>query len=495
VALAAAPPPELVLLQQSYDKAVAQRVTAPFEAAVTTLNAKYLPALEAAVKAAKAAGKLDAVLAIEADKVATAARQPPPDVDDEKTPEALKKLRDLYRIQYAKITTARAGNHQAFLPAYLEKLTSLEASLTKADRIDDAKEVLAQREILSSAPPSTLPEQAPRRSGPQDASPPARATKGNLRAAAEWVRSINGVLEIEQKGRVARLEPGADLPKGSYSIYGITLDSRNGCGPVNAEGLRNLVGLGDLKKLFIDSYELTDEDLAFVATLTDLQAFGIAHDGAFRGSLLAELGHIKGLSYLTALATSVDDVAIAELPKLKALTSLGLGGCPVTDAAIPSINRCAKITTLWVGATQITGAGLSALTLKLDRMGCNMAAGAHLSELMPSILKTQRSLTGISLEYDVSLADVLALQMIPKLVYVDCSGILAADGVAGFAELHGLEVLAVGALAELDDDGLRTVAKMKKLKRLDIRARMKFLSEGAVAAFRKERPAVELLTE
>ncbi|MBK8093313.1 MAG: hypothetical protein IPK32_15320 [Verrucomicrobiaceae bacterium] len=74
--LPAAEPPELILLRQQYDKIVAERVTAPFDAALALLNGKYTTALDAAIAEAKKAGNLAHVLAIEADKTAVAAKQP-----------------------------------------------------------------------------------------------------------------------------------------------------------------------------------------------------------------------------------------------------------------------------------------------------------------------------------------------------------------------------------------------------------------------------------
>ena len=59
--LYAAPPPELAPLQQQWGNAV----TTPHETALADLNTKFTAALGNAVTAAKQAGKLDEVLAIQ----------------------------------------------------------------------------------------------------------------------------------------------------------------------------------------------------------------------------------------------------------------------------------------------------------------------------------------------------------------------------------------------------------------------------------------------
>ncbi|MBX7209990.1 MAG: hypothetical protein K1X78_16855 [Verrucomicrobiaceae bacterium] len=145
--LPAAQPPELTVLRTQYDKAVAERVSAPFEAALAALNGKFNAALENASAAAKQTGKLDDVLAIEEDKKLIAAGQVLPE-DDARTPESLKKLRSIYREQWKKLDEQRMANHNAILPSYIARLQELEATLTKADRIDEAKELRQYREGL-----------------------------------------------------------------------------------------------------------------------------------------------------------------------------------------------------------------------------------------------------------------------------------------------------------------------------------------------------------
>ena len=183
--LLSAPPPELTVLRQQYEKAV----TVPHEAAVSDLNAKFTTALGNAVTAAKQAGKLEEVLAIQEDQKRLADKLPLPD-DDEKTPEGLKKLRAIYRDQLSKLEAQRSANHTALLPAYTAKLKDLEASLTKADRIEEAKEVMTYREGLATgvappamaAPDAKTPEAPP---APVGAPLPPPSGKGDDRAARE----------------------------------------------------------------------------------------------------------------------------------------------------------------------------------------------------------------------------------------------------------------------------------------------------------------------
>ncbi len=163
--VSAAPPPELTVLRTQYEKAFAERVTTAHDAAVSTLDAKFTTALDNAATQAKSAGDLQTVLAINADKKLLAENQPLP-ADDDKTPEALKKLRAIYRDQLGKLTEQRTTNSVALLAPYAARLKELEATLTKADRIAEAEEVLTYREGLKTDAPSATGGGSPKVASP-----------------------------------------------------------------------------------------------------------------------------------------------------------------------------------------------------------------------------------------------------------------------------------------------------------------------------------------
>ena len=140
--------PELVALQQQYEFLVTERVISPYDVGVEALNAKFLTALSSAGDEAKKAGKLPEVLAIEEDKKLIMSKQPLPEKDDETTPASLKKLRAVYRSESAKLAQQRTAAQAALLPAYSAKLKELESTLTKTDRLAEAKEVMQYREVL-----------------------------------------------------------------------------------------------------------------------------------------------------------------------------------------------------------------------------------------------------------------------------------------------------------------------------------------------------------
>jgi len=201
--LSAAPPPELITVQQQYEKAV----IGPHVAEKAALDSKFIAALTNAATAAKQAGHLDEVLAIRAEQKRLTEKLPIPD-DDAGIPESLKKLRGIYREQLTRIEAQRTANHTAMLPDYTGKLKDLEIHLTRADRIEDAMEVKAYRESLATGTPPVAGTDAP--PAPATASKMANTTKptgskGDDLKAAEWVIGVGGSIGVSGGSTQLRL--------------------------------------------------------------------------------------------------------------------------------------------------------------------------------------------------------------------------------------------------------------------------------------------------
>ncbi|MDP1588308.1 MAG: hypothetical protein Q8M07_11225 [Prosthecobacter sp.] len=175
--LSAAPPPELTVLRQQYEKTQAERVTAPHEAALTALQAKYAGALDNTITEAKKAGRLDDVLALQAEQKRVTAGLTVPEVDEADAPEALKKLRTILRDQISLLNETRRQNLNAILPAYQAKLQTLEVTLTQGDRIEEAKTVKDYRLALNSDVPAAP---APSLAVPPAASVPVAEVRGGV---------------------------------------------------------------------------------------------------------------------------------------------------------------------------------------------------------------------------------------------------------------------------------------------------------------------------
>lgn len=497
-AVHAAPPPELAPLQQQYAFLVVERVTSPYEVALTALNTKFTAALDNAIAQAKSSGDLPAVLAIQGDKKLLADNQSLPE-DDEKTPESLKKLRAIYRDQLAKLTEQKTANSTALLTPYAVKLKELEATLTKADRIAEAQEVLTYREGLKADAPTPAPPAVATTTGAGETKPAMPAAvaddpkfpKADERQAADWVLGVGGSIVIQEGNKASyTLSSKAGLPKGKFQILEIVLDGKKTTGPVTGESLKVLAGLRDLQKLVIDNFELADEELSFVGTFPNLTKLDITHNSLFTGSAAKHFASLRLLTYLSLLNTSITDDSVALLADCKALTSLVFGTNAITDACIPFLGKVPKLNTLNVSNTKLTAEGLGQLKTKFVSLGFNLVPGESLKPIVTVLAPKQPQLTRVMLSYTFPNDTLSLLKDFPKLTGIDFTGSSPdCDALLdGLDALPGLTGALLGGPFKITDAGLMKFVPLKKLKKLDIKSTT--LTEAGIAAFQKARPDV-----
>jgi hypothetical protein len=148
--------PELKVLQIEHDNQLSERVTGAYNAGLAKLDAGYLTGIDRVLASSKAAGDLEGALALEAEKKRVADKGALP-ANDEQAAKVMKNLRAIYRQELAKLEAQRAANTTTLLTPYIGKLKQLEADLTKADRLADAKAVMDYRQGISAGVPMKDP--------------------------------------------------------------------------------------------------------------------------------------------------------------------------------------------------------------------------------------------------------------------------------------------------------------------------------------------------
>ena len=524
--LPAAPPPELTVLRQQYDKVIAERVTAPFDAGLAELNTKYSAGLDRAIADAKAAGKLEDILAIESEKKRLTDKLPIPTTDDDKEPESLKRFRGIYRQQLGVITTSRDKTQSDLLPPYTAKLQQLEATLVKNDRVDEAKEVLAYRQGLGTATPaadaptvaaSTTPV-APPSTAPMPATD-APKVKGDDSKAAEWVLDNfkDFRMSLEEGPQIKTKD---DLPRGKLALLGLAIDGRTYNGPpLTAETLQVLAGLQKLRFLTFGHFpEASDDTLAFLATLPALEDLKLTKIGAV-GGFISHLANMKQLSVfeLSELPnfTGIALDQLAALPKLSRLkiwkckladegvmripTSLKLefldiqSHAGITDASLPHLRQMTSLTRLFLASTQITPEALGDVPMpKIVGLSANEISGLRPNEIMAKIAPAFPNVTEYQITYFVNTPEEFAsLAHFKSLTKLGLYGTVNDEAWPGVIELRGLEsVDGSGSGKKITDAALASLVSLKKLKTLYLRDSTP--SEAALAAFKKARPDVKL---
>jgi len=372
----AAPPPELTILRQHYDKAYAERVTAVHEVAVGTLNAKFTTALDNTAAQAKSAGDLPTVLAIQADKKLLSEKQPLP-ADDDKTPGALKKLRSIYREQITKLDEQRAALATALLTPYAARLKELEGVLTKADRIDEAAEVLTYREGLKADAPAPAPAVAAAATSsttaPLTASEPADTKAARTfppaddRKAAEWVILLGCAFDMNYTvdGKSLKATDNKpetwELPPGEIHITRILLQFQT---PPKRpyKNLEPLAGLQHIEQLLLINMSITDADCDVFASLPKLYEIILQQNKVkFTGSRLGLLASLPDFQRLCMNNCNINSKGVAAISTLPHLTHLVADGSEITDKDLPMLAKLIGLKKLIIGHTKTTADGLAQL--------------------------------------------------------------------------------------------------------------------------------------
>ncbi len=505
-----AAPLELDVLRQQYDTLRAERVTLPYEAAIAELNRKFTVALDAAAAAAKQSGKLDDVLAIQADRKVIEAKQPPPAEDLEGTPEALGKLRGIYREQFARIEAERAANQAALDAPFTGKLQELEVTLTRADRIEDATLVRKHRESLALARPASVPvAPAAPPTMPAVAVTPAVASsaparKGDDRKAAEWVLEFavpdgetHVVVSSPQGSKTCRTL--AELPDGDFVLISFNLSGfrKPLPRPVTNEETMVLAGLQHLSSAQFNKIGVTDEGLRFAATCPELYSLYLHNldltDEVFahftglkklarvvfnnRSQAMTGVGfrHIAEAALVEASmpGTGLNDEGIAHLVGFDAVRTMDLTGTKITDEGVRALAAMKGLESLNVSNTAVTPAGLlplKSLNLKSlsfgrpttwDELAPDLPA---LAAAFPKVEET--SLPRFGTYTAASIEPLVAA--FPKLRYLEIEQSNFEPGTAeAIAKFTKLEQLSL-RLCKITDADLSTLGSLRDLEHLNL---------------------------
>lgn len=504
-----AAPLELDILRQQYDKSAVE----PFVTAKTELDAKFSVALENAVAAAKQGGRLEEVLALQEDQKRLAGAIPIPE-NDAGTPESLIKLRTIYREQVAQIEMKRAATHAEILPVYIAKLQELEATLTKADRIPDALSVKAHRDSLGPGLPPVAKTAAPATdvamppAGPAPATAPPAPTSsakvataaviGDDRKAAEWVLSVGGSIEIfEGSDRSRPVRTLADLPPGKFGIRRILLNNNSGgLKPVSDDALAVLAGLRSLEMVVFSKLGITPAALDVLRTCPSLDEISLQYN-RLGDELWPHLQGIKlkklaqgyddlpvlglGISQLDSESmvdlwlnsTEIGDAALPEIAGFTNLTTLNLSETKITDAGIVSLAPLRKLKMLHVWGTDVTLNGLRSLKgVPIESLGYGRNMVEFLSQL-PELVGLFPELKKIHLPRNVNptTEDWKAIaETLPKLENLEIRNQKFSNENCDGMELLTNLTNVFFYDSPLDDAGIATLARSKKLRRLEIPA-------------------------
>ncbi|MBX7209991.1 MAG: hypothetical protein K1X78_16860 [Verrucomicrobiaceae bacterium] len=524
--LPAAPPPELTVLRSQYEKLLAERVTAPFDTARGELDAKFISALDRIADEAKKAGKLNDVLAILDDKKRLGNKFPMPD-DDDSTPEALKKLRGIYRGQLQKLEEQRVANHGTILPAYTAKLESLETTLTKADRIDEARQVKDYREGLDAAiTPRTAETMPPGEKTTTAASSASSASHrtfppGDDRKAAQWAfEQAAWRVKVKMGDREMDLKKNEPLPAEPFEVIGIDINQQ--VPPKKPfKSLDAIAGLQKLRWLTIPNSPVEDADVDVLASFPLLNRIDFTQcRGRFTGMHLDRLAGLTAFESMNLEACPISKAGIKAIASLRMLKELNLDRTDTDDRDLAHLAQMTGLTLLRLAHTKTTSRGIASLKplANLKELGWTPTPKKAMAELreiaaaFPDLgafeLRAKEKLgeedvSGLSAfgklkrlyvqNSTASVASLSAAGRLPALEYIRLydTGKLSGAAFAPLAASTSLTFVQLELCPEVTDELLDHLAKIPSLRKVTL-SRCAKITDAAIDAFKKGRPEVKV---
>lgn len=492
--------PELKELHAQFEKLRAERVEAVFTADLATLNTGYLGGLDRTIAEEKRDGHLDGVLALEAEKKlvqgaglaksrpdAGGLASPPPcpiPADEESTPEALKKLRQIYRDSFAKLETQRTANLKTLTDPLGVRLKQLESSLTQKNRIDDAKFVRGYRERLEQGSAGTPAgsEATPKEAGKSADSPATKFPSGDDRKAAEYALDLGGKIEIRTNRGLLPIARKEDLPTAQFEITRITIGRNGGGKPsIPFAGLAPFSGLGSLEFFEANAINVTDADAEVFATTPSLNQLHLMTSDSLKGESFDSLTEIKNLRILNVSYSVISPEGFAKIARLPLLKELSATQCGLIDDDLLLLKDAGSLETLGLARNPVTLSGWTQLAgLKLKEIQYNPETGKS-DQWAIDLAKAFPDLTHIQLVIDTEPVpqDFAALSVYDRMVELSLScrlgGVALTEAIARHEDLQILHIQPPNPI-EMDEGSFEPLLSLKKLHTLTVQNVVNFSS-------------------
>jgi serine/threonine protein kinase len=233
------------------------------------------------------------------------------------------------------------------------------------------------------------------------------------RRAAEWVLSLGGAVRVRVRGEEKEIDAAGKLPAESFELLVIKLHKPP---PVGDAGLGRLEGLTNLTGLYLTGQDISDAGLVHLKGLTNLRGLGLFSNPRVTDAGLAQLANLTYLADLDLNGTGITDAGLVHLQRMTNLTVLNFMGARVTGSGFVHLKGLTKLRVFFLAGSTVEDAGL-----------------AHLAGL--------KELVHFGLERThVSDAGLVHLKELPNLVILDLSDLNAISD-AGLLQLHGLKHL------------------------------------------------------
>ena len=323
-------------------------------------------------------------------------------------------------------------------------------------------------------------------------------------------RHLTLALEAEIKEAGGKLICTPSAPQWLYLATGDTgmeifevpgaIDLYNGNNPLKGKGGRNervtddwlkrISNVTTLRKLDLANCAIQGEGLQHLAKLTSLRELNLTLTPV-SDDALKHIGGLTELRILGLASTQCNGTGFAHLKALHKLENVNFHFTPLNDAGLQAIGQVPISDRLWFAHTHFTDAGAASLANQthLKRLGMGSQDKASSGEAVAALSKLPLEDLAL-LDNQATPAGIAHAAKIATLKKLDVSHApnVGNDSMALVAQMPVLEEFKLGS-AQVDDEGLRSLASSKSLKKLSLSGLKKITAAG-IEQLHKSNPAL-----
>jgi len=263
---------------------------------------------------------------------------------------------------------------------------------------------------------------------------------------------------------------------------------------IDDAGLETIGKIGTLTNLDLRGCKVSNRGVAHLVRLTKLRA--LRFNGK-NGATTVDDGGMESLGKLTSLVALpldflwVSEEGLAKLAGLKNLQELYLAGTLAGDEAMETLSQFPQLKRLRISQTSVTGMGLSHLVPLKKLVDLDLSENSQLDDRGLASLAEMKQLTKLNL-WRVAMSDAGAahLARLTNLRWLNLDNTqLTDEGLTHLSAMSQLTFLHLGSTA-VSDDGLSQLVGLKKLK--DLKITRTAVTEAGAAALQKKMPSTAI---
>jgi len=279
--------------------------------------------------------------------------------------------------------------------------------------------------------------------------------------------------------------------KNSKSLRGLRIQGAE----ITNAGLAHVSGMTQLEYLDLWHTPVTDAGMVHLTPLRKLKRLNIRvpcpdpHHPPFTAKGMAQLAEMQSLEHLDLPNFAMTDECLAHVCKLENLEYLWIGcstNSPITDAGLKHLAKLGRLERLFVGGTGITDEGMPHIAALSHLKGLLLASAPGVTNDGLAKLGALKSLQTLSLpsKSEVTLSGLNHLNALADLRYLKASGIEPPGYGEGPMDLSGLTRLEQLSLPPVRDQDLACLAGLERLKWLQMGSALNAISDAGMAYLR-----------